>query len=520
MPRKSKPHRHPNGRWRCRFQGVTIWGATEEECYKKLEKARAESISSGGVLPSGRTSGKAKAAQPTTGKQLLLDAVRNKATPRAAWIPFVGVHGGKILGASAAQYLQSADLIARGLFKAKELYLPDGLPIMFDLQLEAEVLGCELKWADETPPAVVSHPLSNRNSGEFPNFDVSMGRFPLVLEALRTVKREIGQDTALYGPITGPFTLALHLMGNEIFLKIRRDPALVQRTLAFCAKVGMTAAQAYLDAGADVIPVVDPMTSQISPQHFNEFVRPHVDAVFQHIRNRGGLSSMFVCGDATRNLEAMCQTACDNVSIDENVPLEMCKDLGAKYGRSFGGNLKLTTALLLGDEDDAKLETLRCLEIGGTNGFVLAPGCDLPYGVPERNLQAVALMVHDAYQRHVAATSLRAKTATSFDDVQLPDYAAERNVIVDVITLDSSSCAPCQYMVSAAAEAAAKCNGRVSVREHKITTHDGLAYMSKLGVANLPTICIDGEARFVSIMPDANTLVRALGEAVARKDNP
>ena len=518
MPRKSKPHRHPNGRWRCRFQGVTIWGATEEECYAKLEKARADSFASGGALSSKRSDGKAALARPATGKQLLLDAVCNRATPRAAWIPFVGVHGGKIIGVGAAEYLQSADLIVRGMLRAKELYLPDGLPVTFDLQLEAEVLGCELKWAAETPPAVVSHPLSNGNGGEFPAFDVSLGRFPLVLDALRKLKHEIGQDTALYGPITGPFTLALHLMGNEIFLKIRRDPARVQRLLACCSDVGKKTAEAYLDAGADVIPVVDPMTSQISPQHFNEFVRPHVDAVFQHIRARGGLSSMFVCGDATRNLEAMCQTMCDNVSIDENVPLELCKELGAKFGRSFGGNLKLTTALLLGDEDDAKLEALRCLEIGGTNGFVLAPGCDLPYGVPERNLQAVALMVHDAYQRHVAATSLRAKTAASFDDVQLPDYATEDDVIVDVITLDSASCAPCQYMVSAAAEAAAKCGGRVAVREHKITTHDGLAYMSKLGVSNLPTICIDGDAQFVSIMPDANTLVRALHDAAARKD--
>lgn len=518
MPRISKPHRHPNGKWRCRFHGQTIWGISEQDCREKLEKAQAEAAASASTLAGASAPGSTTAPPPVTGKELLLAAIRNHATPRTPWIPFVGVHGGKITGVGAAEYLQSADLITRGLVKARELYLPDGLPIVFDLQLEAEVLGCELKWAAETPPAVVSHPLAHGRFGSLPAFDLSQGRFPLVLEALRNVKREIGRDTALYGLVTGPFTLALHLMGNEIFLKMRRDPARVQEMLAFCADVGKQAAAAYLDNGADVIPVVDPMTSQISPQHFNEFVKPHVDSVFQHIRARGGLSSMFVCGDATRNLEAMCQTACDNVSIDENVPLELCKELGAKYGRSFGGNLKLTTALLLGDVDDAKLEALRCLEIGGTNGFILAPGCDLPYAVPEQNLQAVALMVHDDYQRHVAATTLRAKTAASFDDVRLPDYAAEHDVIVDVITLDSASCAPCQYMVSAAAEAAARCNGRVAVREHKITTHDGLAYMSKLGVSNLPTICIDGEARFVSIMPDANTLVRALNEAAARKD--
>lgn len=455
-----------------------------------------------------------------TGKDLLLRAFRNGATPRAAWIPFVGVHGGQLVGVNATTYLQSSDLIVAGLLKAKKLYRPDGLPIVFDLQMEAEVLGCELRWADETPPAVASHPLAAGDLAALPPFDAGHGRFPLVLAATRRLKQEIGADTALYGLVTGPLTLALHLMGTELFLKLRMAPDEVRQVLAFCAAVGRKAAAAYLDHGADVIAVVDPMTSQISPRDFDVFVKPHVDAVFAHVRQRGGLSSMFVCGDATRNLEAMFQTACDNVSIDENVPLELCKTLGAQYGRSFGGNLKLTTALLLGDEDDARLEAIRCLEIGGTNGFILAPGCDLPYATPPRNLQAVAEMVHDEYRRHVAATTLRVKAGTIGDEIKLPDYAAADRVIVDVVTLDSASCAPCQYMVHAATEAAARAGGPVDVREHKISTHEGLGYMHKLGVTAIPTICIDGTPAFASLIPDVETLAAALRTALQRKKRP
>jgi len=32
----------------------------------------------------------------------------------------------------------------------------------------------------------------------------------------------------------------------------------------------------------------------------------------------------------------------------------------------------------------------------------------------------------------------------------------------------------------------------------------------KLGVANLPTICLDGKAAFISIIPDQHTLVEAI----------
>ena len=37
------------------------------------------------------------------------------------------------------------------------------------------------------------------------------GRFPLILEATRRLKKEIGESVALYGLITGPLTLAMHL---------------------------------------------------------------------------------------------------------------------------------------------------------------------------------------------------------------------------------------------------------------------------------------------------------------------
>ncbi|MFW5868032.1 MAG: hypothetical protein ACOCX2_09465 [Armatimonadota bacterium] len=69
------------------------------------------------------------------GKQVLMRAIMNEETDRPAWVPFVGCHGGALIGAAADEYLQSADLMAQGLLKADELYRPDGLPVSFDLQM-------------------------------------------------------------------------------------------------------------------------------------------------------------------------------------------------------------------------------------------------------------------------------------------------------------------------------------------------------------------------------------------------
>lgn len=452
-----------------------------------------------------------------TGKETLLSALRNEATHRPAWVPFVGVHGGKLIGVDAATYYQSAERIVEGQRRAWELYQPDGLPVMFDLQLEAEVLGCKLQWAKEVPPSVLSHPLADSVLEDLPPFDTTQGRFPILGEATRRLRAEIGGETALYGLLTGPFTLLSHLRGSDIFMDMLMDPELVHKHMTFCTQVAKATADFLIANGSDVIAVVDPMTSQVSPAHFEEFVTGSLNEIFAHIRRRDAFSSLFVCGDATRNLEVMCRTSCDNVSIDENIPLNLLRNLAGQYGKSFGGNMRLTTVLLLGKEADAMLDAIRCIDRGGRKGFVLAPGCDLPYGTPEANLQAVARMVHDDYQRTVARTSLKATAMEDFEDIVLPDYAKEEAVILDVITLDSAACAPCLYMVDAAIKAAAKTSARVEVREHKIKSRDGIGYMCRLHVPNIPSICIDGVPTFLSQIPDTDTLVAAIERRAAEK---
>ena len=451
------------------------------------------------------------------GKELLLSALRGEETSRPAWVPFVGCHGGFLINKTATEYLQSAELMVEGLKKANELYKPDGLPVMFDLQVEAEILGCRLHWADEVPPAVTSHPLAEGQKMEdLPTLDETKGRFPVVIQALETLKKEIGDDTALYGLICGPFTLALHLLGNDIFLDMYDEPEEVQAVVNYCAEICIQSADIYLKHGADVIAVVDPMTSQISPDHFEEFVTPAMNRVYDHIRAQGGISSIFVCGDVTRNLEVMVKTTADSICVDEQIDMANLRQLCEAEDKAFGGNIKLTAVLLLGDEDDTKMEVLDIMEKSGTKGFILAPGCDLPYAVPVKNLQAVAEMVHDEYAREAAKT-LIAKEADDFDDVSLPDYQGSRSVVLDVITLDSTSCAPCQYMIEAVEKAAEAAQVKVWINEHKIKVRQGIGMMVKLGVKNLPTICINGEVKFASIIPDQTTLVKAIEKAAIKK---
>jgi len=453
-----------------------------------------------------------------TGKEVLFAALRNGLTPRPAWVPFVGVHGGHLIGAKANDYLRSSDLVVQGLTQAVNRFRPDGLPMMFDLQLEAEAMGCELAWASETPPAVTTHPLERtRSLAELPPFDLDAARLPLAFEVTRRMKAQVGDRVGIYGLICGPFTLAMHLMGNDLFMQMYDHSDYVKAVVGYCASIGRKMAHAYIDAGADVVAVVDPMTSQISPEHFTEFVTPYVNQVFDAVRARERFSSLFVCGDASRNLDEMSKTACDNLSIDENIPLALLRDTSRTTGKSFGGNLKLASVLLFGDADDCRLDAIRCIDVAGGAGFILAPGCDLPYATPPENLEAVAEMVHDAYGREVCKRTIIAKELSAATCDLPADYTVLPHVVIDVVTLDSASCAPCQYMMDAVHRAVAALALPVEVKEHRISAREGLAAMQKLGVRNIPTICIDGQIAFVSLIPDLRTLVARIEAAFKQK---
>ncbi len=438
------------------------------------------------------------------GKELIAKAMKLEPLSSVPWVPFVGVHGASLIGVDSESYLKSKDLIVRGVSTAIKNYRPDGIPVLFDLQLEAEALGCRVIWAKNNPPSVIGHPLTEGvdiRDLKIPSKESA--RIAIALESARELA-ELYPEVALYGLVTGPFTLALHLLGTDIFMQMFMDEFYVLDLMEFCSSVAKKMSDYYIEAGCDVIAIVDPMVSQIGTEQFDKFVSKYATEVFNHIREKGVLSSFFVCGDAQHNIESMCRCRPDNISVDENISLEYVRDISLAQGVSFGGNLKLTSTLLFGDETDCEKDAVDCMEIGGSRGFILSPGCDLPYSTVVSNLMAVSEIVKNGYRRDVVKAMMDSgNLGLSIEDEQDSDLIIDTGapLRVDVITLDSSSCAPCQYMMSAVLKAAEPFGERVVVTEYKIKERDGLKMMTRLGVKKIPTICIASEVLFSSNIP-------------------
>ena len=309
-------------------------------------------------------------------KQMLIDAIRGKKTPVAPWAPYAGVHSAFLIGEPADKYLQDPKLIAKGIVNAAEKYHADGIPLTFDLSIEATSMGCGIKWWKDNVPSVVSHPLADKTVAEAglkipgPND----GRWPVLIEAAKIAKPQLDKmDCAMLGLLCGPLTLGAHLAGVRMFTDVIKNKDRANEILKFCGEVGAEAARIYRDMGCDIIAIVDPVSSQIRDKTFREFVTPNCQPAIKVIREADLTSTFFCCGDATTVVESIAQIGTDGFAIDEQLNLSYIRDVALKHGVGFGGNLKLTLALSLGilsPRDDAIVS----LAIGGTTGFTFAPG--------------------------------------------------------------------------------------------------------------------------------------------------
>ena len=393
--------------------------------------------------------------------------------------------------------------------EANRLYAPDGQPVIFDLQVEAEILGCKLVWAEDSPPSVVSHP--QEAAAGLPTHlpEAHEGRLPMILDVMRRMKKSVGEHTALYGLITGPFTLASHLRGTDIFMDMIDEPEQVEALLAYTCRVAERMAQLYLDAGMDVIAVVDPMISQISPRHFKRFMSAPFSSLFTFIRNHGSFSSFFVCGDATKNLEVMCQTGPDCIGVDENINLPGAKQITDRYNVAIEGNIPLTSRLLLGSQQDNMKYIVDLLDSLPHDNLIVSPGCDMPYATPVENVIGVAEAIRDPERARLVLANYHAQDL-DLDSVVLPDYPSLERPLMEVFTLDSAACAACSYMLAAATRAANALPGQIDLVEYKITRPENIARLVKMGVKNLPAILINGELKFSSLIPGQHELLEVI----------
>ena len=137
----------------------------------------------------------------------------------------------------------------------------------------------------------------------------------------------------------------------------------------------------------------------------------------------------------------------------------------------------------------------------------------MPYNTPVDNVKAIASVVYGEEVEFMEVES-------DVEDikVEIPDYANSDKVFVEVFTRFPIMCAMPVYGGSGQV-CCGRLEDKVQWTEYKIKEKESIVRMTKLGVKNIPTICIGGKIKYVSIIPSVEELKKTIVDEIATHFN-
>jgi len=303
----------------------------------------------------------------------------------------VTVHGLEKYGWNFAEIHVDANKMASMAASTYQLFGFECAAVPFDMGVEAEALGAGVNFyshhTDIVYPTItkkVSETVADLDL-QFPSDLANAGRIPLVVDAIRQLKEEIGDQVAIGAWVLGPYTLAGQLVDIGDLAKMAfKKKDLVDKVLDALSEVLIEISRIYMEAGADYITLREMGAGPdiLSPRLFKTLIRPHLE------KTLAGLESpkiLHICGDTNTIIEDMALCGADAISVDQvNDVAETRKKLGPDA--FILGNLDPYKVIVTGtpdDVDNAVKETVA----NGVNA--IWPGCDIFPTAPKENMKAL-----------------------------------------------------------------------------------------------------------------------------------
>ena len=303
----------------------------------------------------------------------------------------VTVHGLEKHGWKFADVHVDARKMATMAASTFELFGFECAVVPFDLGVEAEALGAGVNFyshhTDIVYPTIsdkVAEKVKDLNL-QIPSDLSKAGRIPLVVEAIRLLKEELGEKIAIGTHVLGPYTLAGQLVDHGDLAKMSiKKTDLVKEILDTLAGVLIDILGIYKDAGADYVNVreMGAASEILSPRMFKLLIQPPLEKIFAAIASPNVLH---ICGDTDDIVELMAQCGADALSVEQkNNVAESRKKIGPDM--PLLGNIDAYGVLVEGKPEDVENAVKEAIE-NGVDG--IWPGCDIWPTVPKENMLAL-----------------------------------------------------------------------------------------------------------------------------------
>lgn len=265
-----------------------------------------------------------------TPKEVMTSVFAGRKVSRIPFAPAIYEHKAYLIGKKPSELAKDANLLSQAILTEWETYKPDLITVGLDVyNIEAEALGCEIRYYSHTKDVPVIKKPAFMTEEDLIQAQVpdpqKNDRMPLMIEAGQKTLSELGDQVFIRGGMSGPFTLASNLCGQQrMLIETYKNTSFAQDLLELSLQTLIRYSEAWIKAGLEVI-VFDSLSSppMISPKIYSEVIKPYHVKLFDFLDNfELSHKPLIIGGNTTDIAEEIVKTGADLVICDYNADLD------------------------------------------------------------------------------------------------------------------------------------------------------------------------------------------------------
>ncbi|HEY9188445.1 MAG TPA: uroporphyrinogen decarboxylase family protein [Ignavibacteria bacterium] len=333
-------------------------------------------------------------------KERILSILCNKKPDKIPFAPAIYEHKAALINKTPSEVSQNVDLLCYSIEKEYETYQTDILVVGIDIyNIEAEALGCEVNYnCGNEVPTIKNRILNDSNLKDLkiPN-PLKDGRMPIIIEASKKICTKYGNDVYICCGVSGPFSLASSLMGDEdLLITSIENPEYLNDVLGFTTEVIKKYSQSILETGSDVI-VFDSASAPplVSPNQFKENILPFVKDLFNHLKTNGSkFLSYIVGGNTISNVDSYIEAGIKNIICDFNANINEFIEKAKTSDITIRKNIN-PLHLINKNKAEIKNEVTQIMELSNDfHRLIIGTGI-LPYNTDPEMVQHLKKIIYD-----------------------------------------------------------------------------------------------------------------------------
>jgi len=308
--------------------------------------------------------------------------------------PLVGFPGCDITGFSIKVAQQNHGTHFACVKALVDLLKPDIAFMMMDLSVEANALGLPVRFPVDESSSVERHPVETvEDLRRYRRVNILQdSRIQSYVKTIEMMAMGLPGEVLKCAYVIGPLTLAgLLRSAEQVAMDSILKPDMLHTLCEFATDIIQDYAGALINAGADLICILEPTGVILGPQQFRDFSSFYVKHIIESYKYAKVETIYHVCGNTMHLVNEMAQSGVAALSIDsiefgvdiERVAATLPPDVAVI------GNISPTRTLKDGTPADVRKAVTELMrKMKPYKNFILSTGCDIPPQTPTENLKA------------------------------------------------------------------------------------------------------------------------------------